>query len=116
MSLGLYTDVHVPAQITTALRSRSVDVLTSQSDLTTTLPDPELLDRATSLARVLFTFDKDLLQEATLRQAEGKFFAGIIFAYPLRITLGQCIEDLELAAKVYDPPEMANRILYLPIR
>ena len=116
MSLALYMDVHVRSEITAALESRGVDVLTAQTDMTTLLPDPELLDRATFLSRVLFTFDKDLLQEATARQAQGNVFAGIIFTHPLQVTMRQCIDDLELAAKVFDPPEMTNRVLYLPIR
>ena len=108
-------DVHVRAEITAALENRGVDVLTAQMDMTTRLPDPELLDRATSLGRILVTYDKDLLIEGTARQARGNFFAGIIFAHPFQITMRRCIDDLELAAKVYRPDEMTDRILYLPI-
>ena len=50
-------DVHVPGQVTRGLRLRGVDVLTAQEDGTTTFPDPDLLDRATALGRVLFTQD-----------------------------------------------------------
>lgn len=94
---------------------RGVNVLIAQTDGTTRMPDPELLDRATSLSRILVTHDKDLLIEGTARQAAHKFFAGIIFAHPLHITLRRCIDDLELAAKICKPEEMANRILFLPI-
>ena len=55
MSVGLYMDVHVPAAITRGLLLRGVDVLTAQIDGTTELPDPDLLDRATELGRVLFS-------------------------------------------------------------
>jgi hypothetical protein len=50
-------DVHVPAAITRGLLLREVDVLTAQLDGTTRLEDPELLDRATELGRVLFSQD-----------------------------------------------------------
>jgi len=35
-------DVHVPAAITSGLRSRGIDVLTSQEDQTTRFTDEEL--------------------------------------------------------------------------
>jgi predicted nuclease of predicted toxin-antitoxin system len=64
-------DVHVPLAITEALRVRGADVLTAQQDDARQLADDELLDRAGSLGRVLFTRDVDLLAEATRRQREG---------------------------------------------
>ncbi len=63
MSLKLYADVHVRRAISVALRVRGVDVLTAQADGAAELEDPELLDRATTLARALFTQDEDLLAE-----------------------------------------------------
>jgi hypothetical protein len=53
VSVGLYMDVQVPAAITRGLLLREVDVLTAQIDRTTELEDPDLLDRATELGRVL---------------------------------------------------------------
>ena len=67
MSLALYMDVHVRRQITEGLRRRGVDVLTAQDDGTTELADPELLDRAPELGRVLFGQDEDLLTVAAGR-------------------------------------------------
>ena len=67
MSLALYMDVHVRRAVTEALQERDVDVLTSQADITTALADPDLLDRATELGRVLFSQDADLLAEARNR-------------------------------------------------
>jgi len=77
MSIRLYIDVHVRRAVTAGLRLRGVDVLTAQEDGTGELPDPELLDRATELGRVLFTQDDDLLREAKRRQQTGESFAGI---------------------------------------
>ena len=57
MTVPLYMDVHVPLAITEQLRRRGVDVLTASEDKTTTLPDDELLERATLLGRVIFTQD-----------------------------------------------------------
>jgi len=41
-----------------------VDVLTAQQDGSDKLDDPPLMDRATSLGRVLFSNDHDMLREA----------------------------------------------------
>jgi predicted nuclease of predicted toxin-antitoxin system len=109
-------DVHVPAPITRALKNRGVDVLTAQDDGARTLPDDQLLDRANALDRVLFSRDKDLLREAQARQTRGQSFAGVIFAHQLRVTIGRCIEDLELIAKVGEPEDFRNRVEYLPLR
>jgi hypothetical protein len=57
-------DVHVPRPVTRSLRRREVDVLTAQEDGTAQWEDPDLLDRAGALARVLFSQDADLLAEA----------------------------------------------------
>lgn len=109
-------DVHVPAPITRALKRRGVDVLTAQEDGAKRFPDDELLDRAQSLGRVLFTRDEDLLREAKARQENRKTFAGIIYAHQLRVTIGRCIDDLELIAKACEPEDYQDRVEHLPLR
>ena len=109
-------DVHAPLAITEALRRHGVDTLTSQEDETELLDDPPLLNRATELGRVLFTQDEDFLREGSRRQRTGKQFAGIIYAHQMRVTIGQCVHDLEMMAKVYEPADLANRIEYLPLK
>jgi predicted nuclease of predicted toxin-antitoxin system len=109
-------DVHVRGPVTTGLRRRGVDVLTAQQDGTTRWTDERLLNRAAELARVLFTQDDDLLQEAATRQRRGQAFGGVIYAHQQNITVRQTIEDLELIAKVSEPEELANRVTYLPLR
>lgn len=116
MSTSLYVDVHVRRAVTNGLRLRGVDVLTAQEDGTRELDDSKLLDRATALGRVLFTQDDDLLTEAVRRQREDKAFAGVIYAHQLNITIGECVDCLELIALASEPDEWANRIAYLPLR
>jgi hypothetical protein len=115
LNLSYYMDVHVPGPITKGLRLRGVLVLTAQEDGTTTLDDPLLLDRATSLGYVLFTQDSDLLAEAARRQRAGEHFAGVVFTQQQHLPYGRCIDDLELLAKVYEPADMQNRVEYLPL-
>ncbi len=116
MSVALYLDVHVRAAVTEGLRLRGVDVLTAQEDGADEMDDPDLLDRARDLGRVVFTQDQDFLQEAQRRQVSGKPFAGVIYAHQLHVTIGQCVNDLELLAKVYDPEDMAANVEYLPLK
>ena len=116
MTIKLYMDVHVPDAITIGLRLRGVDVLTAQEDGTRRLSDAMLLDRATALDRVLFSQDEDLLREAAQRQQRGVPFAGIIYAHQQKVTIGQCVRDLELLAHAAAPEDFANRVEYLPLR
>ena len=116
MSVQLYMDVHVPDAITVGLRLRRVDVLTAQEDGARRLSDAQLLDRATALGRVLFSQDEDLLREAAQRQQQGMSFAGVIYAHQLKVTIGQCVRDLELVAHAGAPEDFANRVEYLPLR
>jgi hypothetical protein len=109
-------DAHVRAAVTRGLRDRGIDVLTAQEDGTHELDDPDLLDRATELGRLLFTQDEDLLAEGTRRQEQGVGFAGVVYAHQLKVPIGQCIEHLEIIALIGEPEEFANRVEYLPLR
>ena len=115
MAIALYMDVHIPKAITVGLRFRGVDVLTAQEDNATELDDPALLDRASSLGRVLFTFDDDLLAEAHKRQSENITFAGLIYIHLLAVSIGPCIEDLEIIAKAAEAEDFASRVEFLPL-
>jgi predicted nuclease of predicted toxin-antitoxin system len=116
VSLKLYVDEHVASAITEGLRQRGVDVLTAQEDGQDGVDDPVLLDRATALGRVLFTQDTDLLAEGTRRQRTGEPFAGIVYAHQVRVTIGRCVQDLELLAGASHPGEFVGQVVYLPLR
>jgi len=115
LSVALYLDEQVHRAIADGLRLRGVDALTVQDDGRRRLPDPQVLDRATELGRPLFSQDDDLLAEAHRRQASGISFAGVIYAHPLYVTIGQCVRDLELIAKLSEPGELDNRVQFLPL-
>ena len=106
-------DVHVPRPVLNGLRLRHVDVLTAQEDNGERLGDAELLDRANRLGRVLFSQEEDLFREAAPRQRSGEAFVGVIYGHQLRVSIGQCISDLELIAKVGELKDLANRVEYL---
>ena len=109
-------DVHVPRAITVGLQARGVDVLTAQEDKATLFSDSELLDRASTLSRVLFTRDEDLLAETASRQNSGRTFFGLVYAHQLRVTVGHRVNDLELIGKLSLPEEMLNRVEHLPLK
>ena len=116
MSLGLYMDVHVRQAITRGLRARGVEVLTAQEDGARRFEDPDLLDRATDLGRVLFSNDEDLLVEANQRIRMGAEFSTVIYAHLLYVPIGRCIEDLEFFAKAALPHEAKNQVVHLPLK
>lgn len=115
MPLAFCMDQHVPRAITLGLRLRRVDVLTAYEDGTSELEDAALLDRASELGRVLFTRDDDLLAEATKRQRAGIPFHGVIYAHQLRVSIGRCVQDLEIIAKAGEPADLLNGVMFLPL-
>jgi uncharacterized protein DUF5615 len=114
MPAKLYMDVHIPQAVTNQLRRRGVDVLTASEDRTTTLEDAGLLSRATELGRLAVTQDIRFHAMAQAWQAEGKQFAGLAFAHPLAITIGQFVRDLELLALASLDGECENQVFRLP--
>jgi len=50
------------------------------------------------------------------QQRRGIAFGGLIYAHQLRVTIGRCIEDLELLAKACEPEDFRDRVKHLPLR
>jgi hypothetical protein len=115
MPVRLYMDVHVPQAVTDQLRRRDVDVLTAIEDATAELPDDLLLDHSATLRRVIVTFDIRFKAMAENWQGQGREFRGLIYAHPLRISIGQLVQDLELIAKASEPSEWVNYVEHLPL-
>ena len=109
-------DVHVPAAVTRQLRARGVDVLTAQDDESTTLPDDQLLDRATEMGRLLFTQDIRFKAPAEHWQREERDFGGLVFAHQLRATIGQLVTDLEIIARASKADDWKNVVLEIPLK
>jgi hypothetical protein len=114
MPLSFYFDQHVPAAIAHALRLRDVNVLQAFADGHDRAEDEEVLQRATTLGRVLFTQDEDLLALAHRYQTANRFFSGLVYAQQMDVSIGKCVADLEIIAKASSAEEMANRVEFLP--
>ncbi len=108
-------DHNVSRAITHGLRVRGVDVLTAYEDGANELEDPVLLDRASELGRILFTQDDDFLAEANRRQRCGESFSGVIYAHQVRVAVGECVEDLEIIAKIVAQEEVFRQTIFLPL-
>ena len=109
-------DQHIPRAITVGLRLRGIDVITAFEDKASEMNDSELLNRASELGRVLFTQDNDLITEAAKRQKNGIHFQGVIYAHQLRISIGACVNDLEIIVKAAEPDELVNTVVFLPLK
>lgn len=92
-----------------------VDVVTAHEDGAEQLDDDELLKRANEAGRALFTQDDDLLAEAANCQRDGVQFSGIIYGHQLRVTIGVCIQDLEIIAKSGELEDLKNQVVFLPL-
>ncbi|MCZ6872930.1 MAG: DUF5615 family PIN-like protein [bacterium] len=115
MPIAFYMDHHVPRAITVGLRLRGVDVITAYEDESQELTDAKLLDRATTLERILFTRDDDLLVETTRRQRAAIPFRDVVYAHQLQVSIGTCVGDLEIIAKAGEPDDLMNRVQFLPL-
>lgn len=115
MPLSFYLDHHVPRAVAIGLRHRGVEVLTASEDGCEQLEDRALLERSTELERVLFTQDDDFLVLANAWRQDGKHFAGVVFGHQLRVSIGQCVADLELIAKVGEQEDIKSTVLFLPL-
>lgn len=113
--IGFYMDENVDGKITRGLRQRGVDVLTAQEDGFGATPDPQVMDRAAALKRVLVSQDTDMLIIAAQRQENGTPFSGVVFAEQASVPVRRCIEDLELIATCEELEEYTNRVQYLPL-
>jgi predicted nuclease of predicted toxin-antitoxin system len=115
MTIAFYMDEHVHRAITNGLRLRNVDVLTVQEDDQTGVSDEMVLARSITLNRVVFTQDDDFLLIANRLQQQGVYFTGVIYGHQQKVTVGDCVRDLEMIAKAAAPEDLASLVQYLPL-
>lgn len=64
----------------------------------------------------MVSFDDDLLSIASEMISRNEEFSGLVYAHPLRITIGKCVKDLELIALSLMLHEVKNKIIFLPLK
>lgn len=90
--------------------------MTAQEDGRGGFDDPELLDRAAQLGRVMFSQDTDLLRLAAAKQHAQEPFAGVIYSHQGVMSIGECVNELEILVGACTTEELANLVHYLPLR
>jgi hypothetical protein len=50
-----------------------------------------------------------------IHKVEEIDFLGVIYAHKLKVSVGNCIQDLEIIAQSANSEELANRVQYLPL-
>jgi hypothetical protein len=114
MAVGLDLDAHVPQAIAEQLLRRGVDMVTAIEDGCAQLSDKDLLDRASSLGRVVFTQDIRFKALAEDWQRQSHPFGGLLFGHQRGATIGKYVSDLELVAKATDPGDWVGVVEHLP--
>ena len=109
--IRFFFDVHVPLSVADQLGKRGIDILTAQNDQSARLLDRDLLARATDLGRTVVTSDIRFRALAETWQKTRRPFAGLVFAHPLHVTIGQMVLDLELIAKAVGEQEIRNEVI-----
>jgi hypothetical protein len=67
-------------------------------------------------AAASFTPRMTTLSEGARCQLQGIEFSGVVYAHQRRVAIRDCIEDLELIAKVCEPEDLRNKVYFLPLR
>ena len=68
------------------------------------------------LGRAIYTQDEDFLGLAESWRVAGRDHAGIIYSHQTSITIGEAVSDLELIAKVMEPDDLRNQVVFIPFR
>ncbi len=77
--------------------------------------DIDLLHRAEQLGRVMFTNDQGFFLHTWQLLDQGVSLPGVVYAHPLRVSIGACIRDLELLGVACDPQDLRDRLEILPL-
>jgi predicted nuclease of predicted toxin-antitoxin system len=115
MTLRFYFDQHMPRAVVLGLQRRAIDVLTTQDEGTGRWRDERLLERSTELDRVFVTEDEDLLAIAHRWMEVARPFTGLVRTREPKRLIGRTIEDLLIVAHCYDPQEIANQVVFVPL-
>ena len=91
------------------MRARGIDVLTTveAGQANQKSPDEAQLRFATEAERVFVTEDSDFVQLSLSQQPH----TGIVY-FPVQLSIGACVEYLELLALTTTPEGMRDQLLY----
>ena len=78
------------------------------------MPDPQVLDRADSLGRVLVTHDVSTMPRWFQQCVEQRRSAGLVLV-PEKLSIRDAIEEILLIWHVTEPEEWLSQMLRLPL-
>ncbi len=116
MKVRFLADVNFNQKIVRGLliRESAVDFERPESIIPAKTPDPQVLDLAESLGRVLVTHDVTTMPEWFRQCVEKRRCAGLILV-PDKLPIRDVIEDLLLIWHVTEAENWVNQILRLPL-
>ncbi|MBI4264587.1 MAG: DUF5615 family PIN-like protein [Acidobacteria bacterium] len=93
------------------------DVLTVHEAQLSGVSDDEIADWARAHDRVIVTQDRTTMPGVVVRRIRsGQFVPGIVVMDLTQLSPGAAAEELALIAEASLPGELANRVVFLPLR
>ena len=112
--IALYFDENFPGWIMGALRREGIDVLAVQEDGCSGGPDPQVLDRAVALGRVLVTRDRDFFAIERQCRDAARHHLGLVHYKPDLQRHSAALDSLILLCQVMEPEDLHDKIEHIP--
>lgn len=98
------------------LQARGIDVLTPHDTGMIGRSDPEQLECAARLGRVLFTFNvADFCRLHSIYQTSERQHAGIVVAHRRRFSLGELVRGLARLTSELPAEDLSGRLVFLKL-
>jgi len=107
-----YFDESVELAVSEQLAVAGVDVVSAHSLDRLGDSDPNHLERATEMGRVLCTYDADFLRIAN----ETTAHAGIVFAPQQKTSIGGWVREIRTLHSRYEAEDLESMVVYLSNR
>lgn len=98
--------------ISTQLAASGLDIVSAHGLERLGDTDPNHLERATRMRRVLCTYDTDFL----ILASQGRDHAGIIFAHQQKASIGGWVREIRALHGRLSAEEVVNQVIYLSMR
>jgi len=116
--LALLVDEHVPPALVLGLTKRqpALDIVSVPDLALRGASDPDLLELAARVNRIVVTFDRNTLVAAAYeRIAAGETVAGVIVV-DNQMSIGQAIDEILIIADCSRDDELEGQVWYVPLR
>jgi hypothetical protein len=108
-TIQFHLDENCSRAIAAGLRRRGIDVTTTPEAGLLGVIDEDQLRHCLAEARVIFSYDDDLLRLA----ASGIEHAGVVYCQQRERSIGDIVRGLVLIWERLDPPDMAGQVKFL---